>query len=140
MQSVIVTDDPDGWDFLAPYAAVVSSQCYLNDPIYQQPKSLRVINLCHSYEHQTLGYYVSLLAHAREHKALPSVHSIQDILNISLSKIISQDIDDLIQHSLHDIKQDTFVLSVYFGQNLAKKYAELAKRLYGLFPLPMIKF
>jgi glutathione synthase/RimK-type ligase-like ATP-grasp enzyme len=140
MQTVIVTDDPSGWDFLSPNTTLISTQAYLSQPEYQQPKSLRVINLCRSYEHQTIGYYISLLAHAREHKTIPSVHSIQDVLNISLSKIISQEIDDLIQHSLQDIKGDTFVLSIYFGQNIAKRYAELAKRLYGLFPLPMLRF
>lgn len=140
MQTVIVTDDPEGWRFLSPHTTLISTQAYLSQAEYQQPKSLRVINLCRSYEHQTIGYYVSLLAHAREHKAIPSVHSIQDVLNISLSKIISQEVDDLIQHSLHDIKGDAFVLSIYFGQNIAKRYAELAKRLYGLFPLPMLRF
>ncbi|MCX7116206.1 MAG: RimK family protein [Gammaproteobacteria bacterium] len=140
MQTIIVTDNPDGWHFLSPQATVVSTQTYLSDPRYQQPKSLRIINLCQSYEHQTIGYYVSLLAHAREHKVMPSVDSIQDVLNSSLSKIVSQDVDEEIQHSLHDIKTDSFILSLYFGQNIAKKYAELSKRLHGLFPLPMLRF
>src|SRR3990167_9959534 len=104
MQTIIVTDDPSGWHFLAENAPIVPINAYLTQSEYQQPKSYRVINLCCSYEHQTIGYYVSLLAHAREHKAIPSVHSIQDVLNSSLSKIISQDIDDEIQRSLQDIK------------------------------------
>lgn len=140
MQTVIVTDDPSGWSFLSPNATLVSTQNYLNQHEYHQPKSLRVINLCKSYEHQTIGYYISLLAHARDHKATPSVHSIQDVLNSSLSKIISQEVDDEIQHSLQDIKGDTFILSLYFGQNVAKRYTELCKRLNGLFPMPMLRF
>lgn len=139
METIIVTDDPLGWDFLAKKARLVSTQEYLSQDFYHQNKSLRVINLCRSYEHQTIGYYVSLLAQARDNKALPSVHSIQDVLNRSLSKIISQEVDEEIQHSLHDIKGDHFVLSLYFGQNIAKRHTELAKRLYGLFPLPMLR-
>lgn len=113
---------------------------YLSGDEYHQNKSFRVINLCRSYNYQSIGYYVSLLAQARDHKALPSVHSIQDVLNVSLSKLISQDTHEEIQHSLHDIKGNEFVLSLYFGQNLAKRYATLAKQLHGLFPLPLIRF
>ncbi|OGV27724.1 MAG: ribosomal protein S6 modification protein [Legionellales bacterium RIFCSPHIGHO2_12_FULL_37_14] len=140
MQTVIVTDDPSGWSFLDRLSTIISSQEYLSDEIFQQAKDLRIINLCSSYEHQTIGYYVSLLAQARDHKAIPSVHSIQDVINGYLSKVISQDLDDEMQHSLRDIKGDDFILSLYFGQNVAKRYTNLAKKLYGLFPLPMLRF
>lgn len=140
MQTVIVTDDLSQWSFLNELAPIVHSLEYLSSDEYHQSKSYRVINLCQSYNYQTIGYYVSLLAQARDHKALPSVHSIQDVLNTSLSKLISQDTHDEIQHSLQDIKGDEFVLSLYFGQNMAKRYATLAKQLHGLFPLPLIRF
>ncbi|CEK09504.1 RimK family protein [Legionella hackeliae] len=140
METLIVTDDPSGWEFLSPLAAIVQASDYLSDENYYQSKSIRVINLCQSYNHQTIGYYVSLLAHARDHKAIPSVHSIQDALNAELSKFISQDVDEEIQHSLNEIKGDEFVLSLYFGQNMAKCHANLAKKLHGLFPLPLIRF
>lgn len=140
MQTIIITDDYDTWEFLTEFAPIVSSSAYLSGDEYSQSKSFRVINLCQSYEYQSIGYYVSLLAQARDHKAFPSVHAIQDISNLGLSKLISQDIHDEIQHSLHDIKTDKFVLSVYFGQNMAKKYATLCKQLHSLFPLPLIRF
>lgn len=140
MQTIIVTDDPPSWEFLSPHANIVRALDYLSSETYHQSKSMRVINLCRSYGHQTIGYYVSLLAHARDHKAIPSVHNIQDVLNVSLSILISQDIDEEIQHSLQDIKGDEFTLSLYFGQNMAKRHAALAKKLHGLFPLPMIRF
>ncbi len=139
MQTIIITDDPESWSFLNEFAPIVSSSAYLIGDEYPQNKSFRVINLCESYNYQTVGYYVSLLAQARDHKAFPSVHGIQDVLNVG-TKLISQEIHDEIQHSLHNIKTDKFVLSVYFGQNIAKQYATLAKLLYGLFPLPLIRY
>jgi len=139
MQTIIITDDPDNWAFLSEFAPIISSTSYLRDDEYHQSKSYRVINLCGSYNYQTIGYYVSLLAQARDHKALPSVHGIQDVLNVGI-KLISREIQDEIQHSLHDIKTDHFTLSLYFGQNLAKRYASLAKHLHSLFPLPLIRF
>lgn len=140
MQTVLVTDDPDSWEFLKPLAPVVHASDYLSDEGYHQSKSMRIINLCQSYNYQSIGYYVSLLAQARDHKTIPSVINIQDVLSTSLSKQISQDIEEEIQHSLHDIKADEFVLSLYFGQNMAKRHALLAKKLHGLFPLPLIRF
>lgn len=138
MQTIIVTDDPDSWAFLSEIATIVSSTNYLSNE-YPPQKSFRVINLCNAYNYQSIGYYVSLLAQAREHKALPSVNGIQDVLNLG-TKLISQDVHDEMQISLHDIKTDKFVLSLYFGQNMAKKYVALAKLLNSLFPLPMIRF
>ena len=121
-------------------SSVVHASDYLLNDRYNQNKSLRVINLCQSYQHQTIGYYVSLLAHARDHKAIPSVHHLQDVLNNRLTKLISQEVEDEIEHSLHDIRADNFTLSVYFGQNLAKRHACLAKKLHNLFPLPLMRF
>jgi glutathione synthase/RimK-type ligase-like ATP-grasp enzyme len=140
MQAVVVTDTPGMWDFLAPFASIVEAQDYLSNEQYYQSKTMRVINLCQSYHYQTIGYYVSLLAQARDHKTIPSILNIQDVLNTSLSKQISHDIDEEIQQNLHDIKASEFVLSLYFGQNIAKKYATLAKKLHGLFPLPLLRF
>jgi glutathione synthase/RimK-type ligase-like ATP-grasp enzyme len=101
---------------------------------------MRIINLCRSYQYQTIGYYVSLLAQARDHRAIPSVLNIQDVLNASLPKQISHEIDEEIQHSLQEIKGEHFILSLYFGQNMAKRHASLAKKLHGLFPLPLVRF
>lgn len=140
MQTIVVTDDPDSWQFLKPLASIVSATDYLSDDLYSQNHAMRVINLCRSCDHQTIGYYVSLLAHARDHKALPSVHSIQDVLNSTISKLISQEIEEEIEHSLRDIKQEEFVFSLYFGQNMAKCHANLAKKLHNLFPMPLIRF
>lgn len=140
MQTVLVTDTPENWSFLNSLAPIVHASEYLAEEYYHQSKSMRIINLCSSYNYQTIGYYVSLLAHARDHKAIPSVLSIQDVLSTSLSKQISQDLEEEIQHSLSDIKGDEFVLSLYFGQNMAKRHGVLAKKLHGLFPLPLLRF
>jgi len=140
MQTLLVTDNPQSWDFLSPIVPIVHASDYLSSEQYHQSKSMRIINLCQSYNYQTIGYYVSLLAQARDHKTIPSVLSIQDVLSTSLSKQISHEIDEEIQHSLHDIKGDEFILSLYFGQNMAKRHATLAKKLHGLFPLPLLRF
>ncbi len=140
METIVITDTPENWDFLSPTASIIEASDYLANDKYHESKSMRVINLCQSYHYQTTGYYVSLLAQARAHKAIPSILNIQDVLNASLSKQISHDIDEEIQHGLQDIKGSEFILSLYFGQNMAKKYSVLSKKLHGLFPLPLLRF
>ncbi len=44
-------------------------------------KRLFVINLCRSYQYLSKGYYVSLLAHARQHHVLPTLEMIEEINN-----------------------------------------------------------
>jgi glutathione synthase/RimK-type ligase-like ATP-grasp enzyme len=140
MQTILVTDKPQYWSFLSNIAPVVCANDYLLNDLYHNNASVRVINLCSSYNYQTIGYYVSLLAQARDHKAIPSALHLQDSLNTSLTKQISQDIEEEIQHSLRDIHSDEFILSVYFGQNMAKRHLDLARKLHGLFPLPLMRF
>lgn len=140
MQTILVTDEPESWDELNQLAPIVHADDYLSHESFYQNKPLRVINLCRSYHYQTIGYYVSLLAEARDHKIIPAVLSIQDVLSASLSKQISQDIEEEIQESLNAVKEDMFVLNLYFGRNIDKQHVMLAKKLYGLFPLPLIRF
>ena len=92
MQTILVTDDPTSWEFLSDLAPIVHASDYLSDAAYLESGSMRIINLCRSYQYQTIGYYVSLLAQARNHRAIPSVLSIQDVLSATLSKQISHDI------------------------------------------------
>lgn len=140
MQTLLVTNEPEHWQFLTSLTQVVSAHDYLSDEIYHTNRSIRIVNICHSYHYQTLGYYVSLLAQARGHKAIPLASNIQDGLINSLSKHLSQAIDDEVQHSLCYIKGDEFILSLYFGRNMAHSHDKLAKKLHGLFPFPLICF
>lgn len=139
METIIVTNDPSSWNFLSDVATVIHATDYLSSDYYHQNRSLRVINLCSNYGHQTIGYYVSLLANARDHKAIPPIENIQDALSSNVSQLIPQEVAEEIQHSLHNLTTDHFIFSIYFGQNMAKSHDDLAKCLHGLFPLPMLR-
>lgn len=140
MKTILVTDEPNYWSFISDLAPIVRATDYLSKDEYHENTSIRVINLCKSYSYQTIGYYVSLLAQARDHKAIPSALHLQDALNKSLTKEISHDVETEIQHSLREIISEEFTLSVYFGQNMAKSHLDLARKLHGLFPLPLMRF
>jgi glutathione synthase/RimK-type ligase-like ATP-grasp enzyme len=139
MKKLIVVNHPENWKIEVDNIAVISAQAYLTMPEYSNLKNVRVFNLCKDYSYQSKGYYVSLLAEARDHTAIPTVKNIVDLREPKLVKIVADDFDDLIQKSLKNIKSKEFTLSVYFGQNVAQKYKELSAMFYRSFQIPFLR-
>jgi glutathione synthase/RimK-type ligase-like ATP-grasp enzyme len=139
MPSLIVVDDPADWPLELPEAELVAARAYLTDRRYIGLRGAKVFNLCRSYRYQSLGYYVSLLAEARGHKPLPSVTTVQDLKSPAMVRVISEELDQLVQRSLAPLQSKEFVLSVYFGRNLAKRYDQLSQHLFKLFPAPFLR-
>lgn len=138
MTALLVVDHPDQWPVEIPGAEVISADAYLRDERFSGLRQARVYNLCDSYEYQTAGYYVSLLAAARGHRTMPSVATIQDVKSRSLLRA-DDELEDLIERSLHKISSKRFELSIYFGCNIAERHADLSRALFNLFPVPLMK-
>lgn len=139
MNKYIVVEDLSSWADLPENAKVISAREYLTDPKYSQIKKTRVFNLCQNYSYQSIGYYVSLLAEARGHIALPAVKNLVDLKDLTLVRMVCDAFDELIQKSLKDIRSEQFTLSVYFGQNVAKKYKELSTVFHRYFQIPLMR-
>ncbi|MEX0945665.1 MAG: RimK family protein [Balneolaceae bacterium] len=139
MQKIIILHKKADWPFQTPNIEILSAMEYLTDPKWTTARNVQVFNFCRNMEYQSRGYYVSLLAEARKHRVIPSVTTIQDIKTKSVVKVMSTDLTELIQKSLKRIKSDQFILSVYFGRNLAKQYDKLARELYTLFKTPLLQ-
>lgn len=139
MKKLVVVNDPRQWKFNIPDLETVSSKDYLTDPGFADLKNVRVFNLCREYRYQTKGYYVSLMAEARGHKPVPDVKQLLDLRSRSLVKVVSSDLEEDIQSNLRGLKSKEFVLSVYFGKNVARKYQSLAADLHRLFPVPFFR-
>ena len=118
---------------------IVSPKNYFIQERFSKLRNVRVFNLCRDYSYQSKGYYVSLLAEARGHKPLPDVKNLQDIKTSSIIKSLTDDLDELIQRSLKNIKSKEFILSVYFGQNVAIQHDKLSLELHKLFSVPLFR-
>ncbi|MCU0787364.1 MAG: RimK family protein [Verrucomicrobia bacterium] len=136
---LFVVNNPDRWPLNLPEVEVVSARTYLTDPQYSTMRNCKVYNLLRSYSYQSLGYYVSLLAEARGHKPMPRISTMQDIRFQSLTRTVSGELQELIQKSLHHLQHDEFTLSIYFSRNVAKRYDPLARQLFNLFPVPLLR-
>jgi glutathione synthase/RimK-type ligase-like ATP-grasp enzyme len=139
MPILIVVDDPADWPLQIAGVELVPARTYLTDPGFTGQRGVRVFNLCRSYRYQSIGYYVSLLAAARGHKPLPSVTTVQDLKSQTIVRSVSEDLDRLIQKSLASIQAKEFVLSIYFGRNLARRHDPLSQHLFRLFQSPFLR-
>ena len=139
MQSIVVTDQPKACPLDLQGVTVLSARDYLAGRGVPESRRLRVFNLCKSYRYQSLGYYVSLLAMARGHSPLPSISTVQDMRSASLSRLIADELGPVANRMLNRLKGDDFVLSIYFGKNLARQYDELSSRIFRLFNAPLIR-
>jgi glutathione synthase/RimK-type ligase-like ATP-grasp enzyme len=139
LSAILVTENVRRWPLRFKGAEVVSARDYLVGGAWAGRRGLRVYNLCRTYGYQTMGYYVSLLAAARGHRPFPTVETLQDLRLSPVVRLVSEQLEELIQKSLARLRGKRFELSVYFGRNLAKRYDALSRELHEQFPMPMLR-
>jgi len=119
---------------------IIEAEAYLSDEKYQKAKGVRIFNLCSSYQYQSLGYYVSLLASARLQRVIPNVATIRDFSSQLIIESIGEEAQNQIQKAFKNIKSSSISIVSYFGYTPTKKYQKLIKTLYQLFESPFITF
>jgi glutathione synthase/RimK-type ligase-like ATP-grasp enzyme len=139
MSALIIVPNAAKWPRHFPGVSIVSARDYLTNPHYNEIRGAKVFNLSRSYRYQSLGYYVSLLAEARGHRPMPSIGTIQDMKSPLLARFASEDLNSLIERSLAPLKTNKFVLSIYFGRNMAKRYDRLSRNLFNMYPAPLLR-
>lgn len=138
MQKLIIVENPDFWDFKLADVTVTTPSRYIAEPELQIVKGLRILNLCKSYQYQSIGYYVSLLAEARKHNVLPEVSTLQDFRFPSILREDFEDFDDLIQQTFKNEEKDKVEFDVYLGMAQQENYNRLAKQLFLYAQAPCI--
>ncbi|MBN1820906.1 MAG: GNAT family N-acetyltransferase [Prolixibacteraceae bacterium] len=139
ISNIIIVRNPDEWNLEIEGVKVVSSKSYITEPEYQSLKNVRIFNLSNSYQYQKFGYYVSLLASARDHRVIPNATTMRDFTSISLVRSISGYMDETIQKSLKNIQDNKLSLNIYFGQSVNPKFRNLSHKLYYFFEAPLLR-
>ncbi len=149
----VVVNNPKDWFFHSSHIRVVSAKDYLTKDEFIQDKNIKVFNLCRSYRYQSIGYYVSLLAAARQHKVMPTVATIQEMKTQSVVKVLTEDLERLISTTLEkappsDVQETKlssgknapmFTMRIYFGHTVRKEYERLGQAIFSIFQAPLIK-
>ncbi len=139
MPKLIVVERPETWKFSLDDVEVITPDQYISDETYQAGKNLKVLNLCKSYQYQSEGYYVSLLAEARGHKVLPGVSTIQDFRFPSILRDDSLDFDALIQNTFKGEPYDRIEFNIYFGITQSETLNKLGLQLFQLVQAPSVR-
>ncbi len=138
-ENLIIVDKPSDFNFDIENIKVVAAKNYLSDQEFHNIKNARVFNLCSSYSYQSVGYYVSLLASARDHRVIPNVSTIGDFNNSHITRSVTFELDDVIQETLSKLKDTTFNLIIYFGQTPESGFKKLSQQIFQVFESPIIR-
>jgi glutathione synthase/RimK-type ligase-like ATP-grasp enzyme len=138
MNILFVVSNLRDWPVGIPGISIISARSYLLNPAHARGMNTKVFNLCCSYDYQSLGYYVSLLADARGHRPLPAVKAMEDIQSGSILKRIADNLDALIQTTFAELAQLEMVLHVYFGRHDEGRYGQLCEQLFNLTQTPTL--
>jgi glutathione synthase/RimK-type ligase-like ATP-grasp enzyme/ribosomal protein S18 acetylase RimI-like enzyme len=139
ISNIIVVRNPKYWNLEIEGVKVVSSADYITGEEFQSLKNVRIFNLSNSYQYQKMGYYVSLLASARDHRVIPNVTTLRDFSSQSLIRSLSGYIDEDIQKTFKTIEGNKISIFVYFGKSVNSAFRQLAQKLYHTFEAPMLQ-
>ncbi|AQQ70054.1 carbamoyl phosphate synthase-like protein [Limihaloglobus sulfuriphilus] len=137
--NVIVVDDSALKSFCIEGIETVPASEYLSKDRFKNSDRCRVLNLCGSYRTHSLGYYVSLLAAARNHKIVPSVMTLKDISSIPIAQSVLEDERDFFARQLEKVKSNRIEVTVILGKSIQRRNSEIAKKLFSLFEIPFFR-
>lgn len=133
---VIVVDDPNLIKKRIPSIKFVSATDYLSDTNYATSSRFHVLNLCGSYKTHSLGYYVSLLASARNHQVTPSVMAVKDVTTPDVAQSLLDEIRAYMHGKSQSSSASFIELTCILGMTTDNQYEELGKKLFALFAIP----
>ena len=145
--TLIIIDNKDDWGPFYPSENVLTFEEYLDSDNASGINSngdktsrLRIINLCRNNRYLSAGYYCSLLAEARGHGVIPSVRTLNDLSQRALYQLELNYMPALLPKKLPPGEGDlqTRILS-FFGTTTDAQYSELARKLFELFPCPILE-
>jgi glutathione synthase/RimK-type ligase-like ATP-grasp enzyme len=137
---VIVTDIEIPWLSTVTTFPVVAAETYLTDRQYVKKSNLKVFNLCRSYAYQSLGYYVSLMATARNHRVVPNVATVNDFSDPLIITSFGEEVDEKIQNTLSKETASTVQVMSCFGYSPNPRYEKLVRSLFTVFEAPVVEF
>ena len=138
MTILIVVNHARDWPFDIDGARVVTARDYLTDPAYADNHSARVINLCRTDRYQGRGYYVSLLAEARGHRALPEVKTLGDLQARHLDQLLGLSFTDQLARAFASYDGDTCSVDAWFGRDPNRRNDQLAQQLFATLRIPLL--
>lgn len=143
-EHILLVEHESDWKEEFPKLPVVTARDYLAGGELAHKKDLRVINLCRGYRYLSVGYYCSLLAEARGHKAIPSVRTMQELSSREIYSLETEELDALAQRLLGRRKGSAltptaYELTICFGHCDVPRLETLARQIFETFRCPILR-
>jgi len=135
---LIVTEKKSDWAAYFPSESVVSVGDYLDHRSDKAARNTQVINLCRTYEYQSIGYYCTLLAEARGHRILPTLRTINEIANREQQLMVIHGMNEALDLAFAGHPCENVNLLFYFGQTDVPALQKMARQLFDQYPLPVM--
>jgi len=136
---LVVIENPEECSLKFAGIEPVAARSYLSESAFSNMKGAKVFNICKSYRYQSIGYYVSLLAEARNHKPVPNITTIQDMKSVGITRLFSDELEEVLQKLFgpdDSVKQS---INIYFGKSPDKRYEQISSRIFKYFPTPFLR-
>lgn len=137
LTNIIIVDNPKKWILQIEDVEIMSTTDFIHNIGNVADIRARIFNLSNIYRYQSLGYYVSLLAAARDQRVIPTVTTLRDFKDLHLIRTVADDLNELIQKELTKCDALLHGFNVYFGQTMDNRNKLLARKLYQMFEAPL---
>ncbi len=139
MTVLVVLENPEECPLQFSGVELVAARKYLAGNGFSSLKGTKVFNICRSYRYQSIGYYVSLLAEARNHKAVPNITTIQDMKSVGIIRLVSGELEVILQKVFGKNDPQKVSVPIYFGKTLDKRFEQIGLRVFQSFPTPFLR-
>ncbi len=135
---LVVVERPEAWQHILPGLDLISPKDYLTGGNGLATRGLRVINLCRRFSYLSRGYYCSLLAEARGHRALPSARTVLELNRDILAVLDTDALEERAERLLAGSSGDSVIFRIWFGKTESTELESLGRRIFEAFPAPLL--
>ncbi|MEW5424703.1 RimK family protein [Amorphus sp. 3PC139-8] len=139
---VILIDQYRDFDQAETIHKVLAVRDYIARPQIFEGRRPILVNLSRSYAYQSAGYYASLLAEARGHRVLPTVHTMIELSRKALYRASLPELEDALNRELNRMREPPerpFRLLVGFGLPDRPGFERFAALLFDWYRAPLIE-
>lgn len=139
-QHIVVVERRADFKWVAGDHQVITAKEYIANAESFRPNT-RVINLSRSHAYLGYGFYSSLLAEARRHRAIPTVRTMLDLSRKTAYRFALTELDALLRKRMRKIADPPtapFSLRLFFGEAEDRRFAVLGRRVFDLFRCPIL--
>lgn len=146
-EHLLLVEQASDWKASFPALPVVTAREYLSQGVDHGKttarRQVRIINLCRGYRYLSLGYYCSLLAEARGHKAIPTVGTMQELSSRDLYGLMADELNARVPRALAAQTgagtPPSYSLTLMFGQCAERELQPFARRVFETFRCPILR-